>query len=552
MQLTRRSLLIAGSIAATPLPAWARTLGRGTFTHGVASGDPTPEAVVLWTRFAPRSGARARIAWEIAESDSFARVVRRGSLETSAASDYCGKVDVRGLAPGRTYFYRFLSGDGPSVTGRTRTAPQGPTDSLSLAFFSCANLPWGYFHAYGDAAAREDIDLCLHVGDYIYETQRGAYPSAADTVGGRTIEPAGETVTLADYYARYASYHTDPDLLELRRLKPFSVVWDDHEFANDAWIGGAQNHQPDTEGVWSDRVAAASKAYFDWMPIRLPERTGYRIYRTLDWGDLARIVLLDTRIIGRDKQLTYQADLLPAFDAPSADQAALAAAFKRRIEDPSRSLMGATQEQWFAQQLAESKSRGQPWQIVAQQILLGDTLAPQGLSAMLPPDQRNTRNYFFLAERLAPYGLPWNLDSWTGYLGARARFLDACATQGANVVTLGGDSHNTYVNNLPAPSAPGRIATVEFDGGSVTSPGFERSLTLAAPGAREALYKSSNPNLVFTDLTNRGYGALRVTRTRVEAEWRAVSDIRVQARTITPTRFATEASATGGPSPWAL
>ncbi|MET0182396.1 MAG: alkaline phosphatase D family protein, partial [Caulobacterales bacterium] len=286
MNLSRRSILLGASLAATPIPAWARSYTAGAFTHGVASGDPTQNAVILWTRFVPAVSSEGRIGWEVSEDENFARVARRGTLTPTAASDYCAKVDARGLQPGRRYFYRFLSSAGPSVTGLTRTAPRN-ADSLNIAFFSCANLPWGYFHAYGDAAARDEIDLCLHLGDYIYEMQRGAYPSFSEAVVGRTIEPGGETITLADYYARYASYHLDTDLLEMRRVKPLSTVWDDHELANNTWKGGAAAHQPETEGAWTDRFAAASKAYFDWMPIRLPERRSTRIYRSLDWGDLA-------------------------------------------------------------------------------------------------------------------------------------------------------------------------------------------------------------------------------------------------------------------------
>lgn len=550
MFVSRRSLLIGASLAAAPIPAWARTLSRGNFTHGVASGDPLPDRVILWTRFVPDGGSR--IGWEIADDEAFTHIVARGQASARAVSDYCVKIDAGGLAPGRRYFYRFVSGSGPSVTGRTRTAPQGGADSLTIALFSCSNKPFGYFHAYADAAADDSIDLAVHVGDYIYEYQRGSYPSEADAVAGRTIEPATEIVTLADYYQRYGAYHLDSDLLELRRLKPLCVVWDDHELTNDTSREGAQNHQPDTEGSFTDRMAAASKAYFDWMPIRRPEQRGVRLHRALDWGDLAHIVLLDTRLIGRDRQLDYRATLGPVM-ASGGDIGAAIAAFRGPLNDPNRTLLGHEQESWLADTLAQSKSRGQSWQIVAQQIVMAEVGAPQGLSRLLDPNlSAMARQFVSGGEMVSAAGMPWNLDAWGGYPAARTRFLNTCAANAANTIVLGGDSHNCWIANLPAPEAQSRLAAVEFAGGSVTSPGFERALSAAQPGERESLLRGGNPQLAWCDVTNRGYGVLRFTRDACAAEWRAVSSVREATRTApSVTRLTTAASATG-PQPWAL
>jgi len=547
MLITRRSLVAAASLgaAASPRAAWAQSLSPGQFTHGVASGDPLAEAVVIWTRFV---GGEGRVAWEVASDDSFAHVVRRGQVRASAASDFCVKVDVRGLQPGRSYFYRFLSGSGPSPVGRTKTAPAHGADRLSIALFSCSNYPFGYFHAYGHAAMREDIDLAIHVGDYIYEYGRGTYPSAAEAIEGRAVDPETEIVRLEDYYDRYQLYHTDPDLLALRQAKPMSVVWDDHELTNDTWREGAQNHQPDTEGVFVDRMAAASKAYFDWMPIRRPEQTGLRIYRSLDWGDLARIVLLDTRLIGRDRQLDYRSQLLPQLSQGGADAASAIAEFRRTLlDDPNRTLLGQTQEQWAARTMAESKRRGQPWQIVAQQIVMGQQFFPVGADGLLPESaSENTRTFFRSGGQLGAMGLEWNLDSWGGYQAARARFVDSCVANANNVVVLSGDSHNCWINNIAAPGGS-RMAAVEFAGGSVASPGFERSLSAAEPGQREALLRSANPALAWCDLTKRGYGALTFTREACNSEWIASDDTRSpEAGTPTVTRFAAAASAGAG------
>jgi alkaline phosphatase D len=552
MRLTRRALIGAAPVAvAAPRAAWASGLSAGAFTHGVASGDPMPDRVMLWTRFI---GGDGRVAWEISEDETFARVARRGEAIASFTSDFCVKVDAQDLAPDRRYFYRFLSASGPSATGVTRTAPASAADSVTVALFSCANLPFGYFHAYGHAAVREDIDLVLHAGDYIYEVPRGRYPSGAEAVPGRVIDPVGELVSLADYYQRYASYHCDPDLLELRRSKPISAVWDDHELVNNAWREGALDHSEQYEGRYLDRIAAASKAYFDWMPIRRPEPHGARVYRHLDWGGLARIILLDTRHIGRDRQIDYRATLLPRLAQGGAVAAAATAEFRRTIlDDPNRTMLGAEQEAWLAAALADSRRRGHTWQIIAQQVVMGEQIAAAGITRLLPEGLSAAARQFYVAgEQAGALGLPWNLDSWNGYPAARARFLQACAAHASNAVVLGGDSHNCWLNALVAPGG-GRLAAIEFAGGSVTSPGFERALSNAAPGEREALMRAANPHLAWCDLTNRGYAALRFTRTACEAEWNAFADVRAPRAPAPATRrMLAAASATGGPGAWTL
>jgi alkaline phosphatase D len=549
MLVRRRSLLIGASLAAAPRAAWAQNLSAGAFTHGVASGDPVSDGVILWTRF---GGGDGRIAWEVAEDDAFTRIVQRGEAEASPVSDYCAKVDARGLAAGRPYFYRFLSASGPSPTGLTRTAPESAA-SLTVGLVSCANYGFGYFHAYGHLAERDDIELVLHTGDYIYEYGLDEYPSTALTIGGRTFDPSHEIVTLDDYYRRYRQYHTDPDLLELRRLKPIAAVWDDHEIANDAASAGAQNHQRN-EGAYADRVAAAAKAYFDWMPIRRPEASGVRVYRSLDWGDLARVLLIDTRLIGRTRQLDYRPTLGLRFLLGGIGVEQAAAAFRRdRLDDPSRTLLGAEQEAWFAEALTQSKQRGQTWQIVAQQIAMGEQLIGAGAGAMVDPaSHNNTRRFVNAAERLGELRMPWNLDAWDGYPAARTRFLEACAAHGANVAVLGGDSHNTWLNNLAAPDAS-RLAAVEFAGASVTSPGLERPLAAAAPGARETMMRNANPHLAWCDVSNRGYGALTFTREACEAEWVAFADVSTPHRPApTRTRMNAAASLSAGPGAWSL
>jgi len=548
MLIKRRSLLVAATtLAAAPRAAWAQTLSSGMFTHGVASGDPLPDGVVIWTRFTGEA-----LSWEVAEDDAFRTIVQRGAARASFANDYCVKVDVRGLAPRQRYFYRFLAASGPSITGQTRTAPASGGERLGIAVFSCSNMPFGYFHAYGHAARRDDIDLVLHVGDYIYETARGQYPSASEAVPGRVIDPVTETVSVSDYYQRYASYHTDSDLLELRRSKPMSTVWDDHELVNNAWINGAPNHNAEYEGDYHARIAAAAKAYFDWMPIRRPG--ALQLYRHLDWGDLARIVLLDARYIGRDEQVDYRDSLAPRLAQGGGEARAIADEYRRTVlDDPGRTILGAVQERWFARTLADSKQRGQTWQIVAQQVVVGDQFAPIGTTRLLAPDvSSGSRQWFTTGEEMSALGLPWNTDTWSGYPAARRRFLDTCAANANNAVVLGGDSHNCWVNNL-ATADGSRLAALEFATGSVTSPGFERSLTNAAAGEREALLRSGNPHLAWCDITNRGYGALTFTRDGCAAEWLAFNDVRSpQAPAPTVTHLHAAASTSAGPGAWTL
>lgn len=549
---TRRGFLGAASLATLAAPVYAASYSGGEFTHGVASGDPDATSVVLWTRFRAGNGGNARLAWEIAETENFASPAAKGELLIAAADDYCGKVLARGLKPGRRYFYRFLSANGASPTGLTRTAPQGEIDGFTFAAFSCSNMPWGYFHAYADAAARDDVEICLHLGDYIYEMQRGVYPSPEEAVAGRLFNPAGETVTYADYCARYSSYRADKDLQELHRLKPWAVIWDDHESANDSWMNGAAAHDPATEGSWANRKAASVKAYFDWMPIRHKQKDGLRIYRRMDWGNLASILMLDTRLIGRDQQIDMKAALAAAAlqgDAVLKQTAETIA--KAQLSNPKRSLMGATQEAWFAQQLRESKNSGRPWQIVAQQVVTGRQLMPPQSEKLLPANTPDSQKLFArIGAALTALDIPWNMDSWSGYPPARARFLEACARDADNAIVLAGDSHSAWAHNLPG-GANGAPAAVEIGVTSVSSAGFERTFSNAAPGERETAQLAANKELAWCDVTNRGYNVTRVTAKRTETTYVQLADVRSPERpAITTKTLATDARKSSGVGPW--
>ncbi|MBL0916492.1 MAG: alkaline phosphatase D family protein [Sphingopyxis sp.] len=259
-EIDRRLLIKLGTagLAALSLPGAARAMAAQGFTHSVASGEPGPDSILLWTRYAAPSDTRLTV--ELSETSDFARVVAGGSVTAEGERDHTAKLTVSGLRPGRWYYYRFIAPDGTkSPTGRTRTLPAGKTRAFTLALFSCSNLPFGWFNAYGPAAGRQDTGLCVHGGDYLYEYKAGNYPEMKDIVPGRLVQPTHEIIALADYRLRYASYRADPDLQRLHQLFPMIAQWDDHEFANDVWKGGAENHN-EGEGSWTDRAAAAERA----------------------------------------------------------------------------------------------------------------------------------------------------------------------------------------------------------------------------------------------------------------------------------------------------
>jgi alkaline phosphatase D len=273
MTIDRRLLLKTGmfGLGALSLPGGALAamqvaLAKG-FTHNVASGEPGPTSVLLWTRYvsdAAESKLRAEL-WEVGKPK---RIISGGDTLASSMRDHTAKVVAKGLQPGKTYNYRFVAPDGTSSpVGRTRTLPEGNVGRYRMAVFSCSNLPFGWFNAYAHANAADDFDVVLHLGDYLYEYPRGYYPFPKDVVAGRLIEPAGEIIALADYRLRYASYRADADLQRLHAMHPMIAMWDDHEFTNDAYKDGAQNHQAN-EGDWGARKAAAERAYREWMPVR--------------------------------------------------------------------------------------------------------------------------------------------------------------------------------------------------------------------------------------------------------------------------------------------
>ena len=433
------------------------------FQHGVASGDPLSDRVILWTRVTPEEAGEVEVYYEVALQPDITQRVAAGLVTTSEARDFTVKVDPTGLPSGTTLYYRFSALGRTSPVGRTRTAAAAgeAVERLRIGVTSCSNYGSGYFHAYREIGAMADLDLVLHLGDYIYE-----YGSAGSF---RPNEPLKEIVTLEDYRLRYASYRRDPDLQEAHRQHPWIVVWDDHETANNSWRGGAQNHDPGSEGEWEARLGAAWQAWSEWLPVR--DQAPVQIWRSFQFGDLVDLIMLDTRIWGRDLQVSANA----------------------AGDDLSRQLLGADQEAWLAEQLAGASAR---WQLLGQQIMMAQLL-------------------------VGP--TPLNADQWDGYPGARDRlFAMLEENELSSTVVLTGDIHTSWASELTRDPlvTPYSALGVEFVTPGVTSGGFPEALANAA----DAIV-AENAHMQWAELTMRGYILLDVTPERTQAAWFHYSDI---------------------------
>lgn len=489
------------------------------FTHGVASGDPLSDRVILWARVLPGDGALVTLTgrWEVAEDVQFKRVVMSGETTTGPERDYTVKVDATGLQPATNYWYRFVFNGVTSAVGRTRTLPVGAVEAFSLAVCSCSNYPQGYFNAYRDIA-KADIDVVMHLGDYIYEYAQGVYanPYVVESLG-RAVVPEHEILVLEDYRQRYGLYRTDEDLQAAHAAHPWICVWDDHELANNTWHSGAQNHSDD-EGDFFVRMQMARKAYHEWMPIRTPAQTDQGpIYRSFQVGDLADIIMLDTRLEGRDEQLDYKRDLLDAKRPPEVFEETL-----RR--NPERTLLGEDQFNWLANQLAASKDRGAPWQFLGQQVLMGKINIPQmtqeQLASLTLPEE--VRSYVLGTLQLGAYGLPMNLDAWDGYPADRERVFSLLLELANNPVVVAGDTHNGWAFNLQTEA--GVPVGVEVGCPGVTSPGLESYFPLP-PEQMAALLQASSPELVGVDTKHRGWSKVTLTPEATVSQWRFVSTV---------------------------
>ncbi|MFP5371970.1 MAG: alkaline phosphatase D family protein [Actinomycetes bacterium] len=456
------------------------------FRHGVASGDPQPDGVLIWTRVTPEASGATEVRWRVAADRGLGEVVAQGEAEARADHDFTVRVDVRGLDPSTTYFYGFEAGDGRSPVGRTRTGPSGSTDNVRIGVVSCANWVQGYFNAYGHLAER-DVDLVVHVGDYLYET------ADRRTKLGRVHQPRRRLRTLADYRTRHAQYRTDPDLQRLHAQHPVVAVWDDHEVAGNAWRDGALDHDPEKDGDWGERRAAAVQAYLEWLPVRQPDpRRPDRIYRTVGLGDVARLHVLDTRLAGRDR---------PA----AAGGRPVASVLVR-----DRRLLGDEQWAWLQEELRAPVR----WRLLGNQVMM----APLRLVQVPRPLRR-------VMPGLVAGGTGVNAGQWDGYPQERQQLFDHLRREGiGNVVVLTGDLHSSWAAELTLDAGNPDVPPVgvEMVTPSVTSRTFGKSLAPPLPGARALLRRviaSQNRHVRWFDLDAHGYVVVDVTAERVHAEW---------------------------------
>lgn len=437
------------------------------FYHGVASGDPLSDRVIIWTRVTPDSSQITQtlsVSWQIATDTAMMNVVNSGFAATDSSKDFTIKVDATGLNPNTFYYYEFKLGNYYSPRGRTRTAPTGNIDSLRFALVSCANFEAGWFNVYNSLLQRSDFDAVLCLGDYIYEYETGGY--SPNTVVNRQWAPANEILSIADYRMRYSSYKLDDDLQRLHQQFPFIIVYDDHELANDSWKNGAQNHQT-AEGLWSDRKLCAQKAFFEWLPIRKTGTTDpYQIYRNLKYGNLVELMMLDTRITGRDLQAGTTGTV---------------------VTDTNRRLIGIPQMTWLKNKLDSSTCQ---WKVLGQQVMI----SPVKL-----------------------FGTAINGDQWDGYPAERDRIYNHVLGKGIqNMVVVTGDIHSSWACDLPTSSYNSSTgagsAGVEFVTPSVTSPGS------SIPGGATALM-ISNSHIKWVDLSQHGYIIMDVNKTRTQSDW---------------------------------
>lgn len=503
------------------------------FNHGVASGDPLANQVIIWTRVTPERDGDVRVSWEVATDAGFANKVSEGNGTTSAAVDYTVKVDVEGLQPATTYYYRFLTINNTSPTGKTRTLPAGAVAAASFAVVSCSNYPAGFFNVYREVA-NQDVDAVLHLGDYIYEYESTGYAGERAEELGRVSEPTHEIITLADYRTRYAQYRRDVDLQAAHAAHPFCIVWDDHELANNTWREGANNHDPDTEGSFEERKLASLQAWHEWQPVRPPATMDDIIYRRFQYGDLLDLLMLDTRRIGRDQQYTYS----EFTSGGIIDVDGVRAAFG----DSNRTMLGSAQVDWLREQLTQSSAQ---WQVLGQQVLMARYHLPapimEALDPGISPDnpQLAAGTAAVLAavtakgkapedrtpaeQALLDSAVPYNLDAWDGYEFERDELLAFAQQLGSKLVVLAGDTHNAWTSQLTTPD--GAIAGVEFGAASVSSPGLDTVLGAGSAAAFTPLVSSLVDDLVWANLVGRGYLHIAFTRDTVTASQRFITTI---------------------------
>ncbi|MGL1335053.1 twin-arginine translocation signal domain-containing protein [Vibrio parahaemolyticus] len=501
-----------------------------SFVHGVASGDPTQTQVIIWTRVTT-AASYVDVSWQVASDMEFLNVVQSGVFTTDTGRDFTVKVDVQNLNANSQYYYRFIVGEMMSEVGQTQTLPEDGVEKASMAVVSCANYPAGYFHVYREILNQHEqspFDVVLHLGDYIYEYGTGGYASEDAAALGREPSKGAECITLDDYRKRYAQYRQDADLQALHAKLPMIAVWDDHELANDTWKNGAENHQDD-EGRFIDRRAAAAAAWTEWLPVRENTFSNMLIYRQFSFGNLVNLMMLDTRLVGRDKPLDYFSLSAPTMEAIGGLVA--------QSRSADRELLGTEQLAWL---MNEFNTHDAKWNVLGQQVLMSRMELPSSvMTAMFQlftsTEEKKTEALLavntaitgYLADPSAdPISLPYNLDAWDGYYVEREKVYQLAKASSGNFVCLAGDTHNAWASELKDVS--NNPIGVEFATSSVSSPGLEEYLALDPVAIAQMEY--TLPHLVselkWADIKQRGFMRVTFTADAAQSTWYLVSTIK--------------------------
>ena len=511
--MKRRQAIKISSIGAIGLTASiGSSCSKNTyvFNHGVASGDPLSDRVILWTRVTPQQAGPVRVILEVSKNKSFSSIIFSQKLQTSSLSDYTIKYDFlakKYCDSDKGFFYRFRAGNAISEIGKSKTFSEN-TISAKIGIFSCSNFPAGYFNAYQAAAEKDGLDLWLHLGDYLYEYPMGGYATDKAKKLGRVPEPLHEMINLSDYRLRHAQYKQDQGSKALHKHAPLIAVWDDHEFSNDAWKRGAENHSEDgSEGDFYARRSAAIKAYYEWMPIR-EQQNKRRIFREFKIGKLIHLIMLDTRQFGRDKQIQPKNYLTKSgFNQ---------AKFYNDLNSDNRELLGAEQLDWIESKIINSDA---VWTIFGQQVLMAKLKFPD-ISKMLKSKE--------IPSFLKPYlkflglGIPSNLDAWDGYPAERNRLYKTMSNAKKRFISLAGDTHNSWVSELKDKS--GNKVGIELGAPSVTSPGITDILNLDEKEFVDSIVRINN-ELQWMNPSNRGYLSLNCRKDKIIASFNFIKEL---------------------------
>ncbi|WP_447474194.1 alkaline phosphatase D family protein [Vibrio harveyi] len=536
MSLSRRDFIkaVSSGAVATTLTACGSddsdATPTGSFEYGVASGDPTHTQVIIWTRVTT-AASYVDVTWQVSRSEDFSTVEQSGTFTTDTSRDFTVKVDVQNLNPSTQYYYRFMVGETTSIVGMTQTLPEGSVDKASMAVVSCANYPAGYFNVYKEILKQhqtESFDVVLHLGDYIYEYGAGGYASEDAARLGREPSKGTECITLDDYRKRYAQYRQDQDLQALHAALPMIAVWDDHELANDAWKNGAENHQ-DNEGSFVDRRAAAAAAWTEWLPVRENTFSNMLIYRQFSFGDLINLMMLDTRLVGRDQPLDYF-----SLNAPTMDAIGGLVAQSRSAD---RELLGTEQLAWL---MNAFNSQDAKWNVLGQQVLMSRMELPSSVMLAMfqlfnATDEQKMDALLAVNSAISNYladpssdtiKLPYNLDAWDGYYVERERVYEIAKASEGHFVCLAGDTHNAWTSELKDVS--NNPVGVEFATSSVSSPGLEEYLALEPVAIAQMEY--TLPHLVselqWTDIKQRGFMRVTFTPEKAQSTWYMLSSVK--------------------------